>query len=81
MVLLPILQLLFGETFLLKDFTEQQNSESAWGKKWQINTIATTEINILIKKIMSNIHYNYHDELSGFGLQNIGEDIKIQVEW
>ena len=30
---------------------------------------------------MSNIHYNYHDELSGFGLQNIGEDIKIQVEW
>ena len=81
MVLLPILQLLFGETFLLKDFTEQQNSESAWGKKWQINTIATTEINILIKKIMSNIHYNYYDELSGFGLQNIGEDIKIQVEW
>lgn len=81
MVLLPILQWLFGETFLLKDFTEQQNSESAWGKKWQINIIATTEINILIKELMSNIHYNYNDKLSGFGLQNIGEDIKLQVEW
>ena len=30
---------------------------------------------------MSNIHYNYNDKLSGFGLQNIGEDIKLQVEW